>query len=71
MGRWNRTKFISIDAQIHFGKHKGEKIIDVIKNDIQYIKWGLQEGAFSLNSQVLMDVYQKQIEKGEKDVANN
>lgn len=42
--KWNYI--VGKIKEFNFGKHKGELITDVVKNDIQYINWMLKKNIF-------------------------
>jgi hypothetical protein len=46
--RWHKTKVI-LDSKFCFGKYNGKTIKWLIDNDLQYIKWCLQEGVIKFD----------------------
>lgn len=42
-GQWNSTKIRSLDMVMHFGKHKGKTIREIMDKDMAWIKWALAQ----------------------------
>lgn len=49
-------RFITVEGEItfNFGKHKGERLEDVVKNDPDYLDWILHKSDFSLEVQEIV-----------------
>ena len=46
-------KITSMYDEFSFGKYKGEKLIDVIEDDKQYVNWAYESDAIDIDEKIM------------------